>query len=1138
MATFKLEDFIGMYPSRPPIKDEFNEQDERDFYDGIVEKKEIDVLRLNVVDEVKKGELFKQQLFIQRFLSPYTPYDKMLLYHGIGTGKAYLPSVVSELSMDVLSNYKQTIVLTKPSLVNDIIKKIAEAKHDKYVPSESMSEQDRQKQIRKNVKQNYKVMSFSMFAKEVSNMSDDMLKKSFNNRIIFIDEAHNIKEHDESELSTYKILHHFVHVVQGCKIVLMTATPMKDSPSEIVDILNLLLPKDKQLNKQTFNKEYITDKGFVKAKATEFKQNYLRGLVSYVRSMSENIKVEYQGSIDKQHGMKYTKLVQLEMDEFQSDVYKKAYEAENPNKEEDDTGENVLWINSRQSSMFVYPNGTYGSGEVKKKMTKKERETKEKNDDPCIVEVSKNVFQVTKEIENFIKKEGTSNDKKLEQLKKLSIKFHKIISDILKNPNEKVFVYSDIVSGGGAKLFSAILHLFDFSHIPIPNRSDGITLQPGKRFLLITGGSSLTPAQMDLLVGRFNEKDNMHGEYVQVIIGSKRVGEGVSFKHVKRMYVLTPFWNTPTTDQAIGRVIRADSHTDFVNPEDRKVKIFLLTAIPKDPEEEDEYQGSIDFLMYKRAEYKDIQIKSVERLLKESAVDCSINYDRNVSKKGVNNSRECDYMECKYTCDYVDPKYVERNWRGDRIMDTYNLYYAEPEMERVKTSIKNAFKSKNAYDFYEFYNLIRHEIEDISFMVISRALNEMIINNDIVFNRLGFPNYLREDRNLYFLTDDPLSSSFYTSYYYALHPNPETNFDSFENILTYQELTNMDNVLAKLIENQDNVDTMNQILDNLPQHVIQKLIQTFFIAHFQKSSTNIDLQNHILQRYETTITKHSDVYILKLGNVQTQLPINATHVSEWKEIGENELRVMEEKKVNQIQDLQNHPIGYYARITNEFTGKDTYKNLKIIEVREPEYTQKGEINKAKASSDKGQTCGQGEFKLEGMIRLYYDLLVRGRMMKIDVPEIPIIYLYKIQELISSDKFKEYLKQHIQQDISNRRLVDVFKQKSVQEIKDMFIKVIDQMNKADKKIGMLIQHKSDFSDRSLVNIINMLRTESREKLFDDARVREVKSDDELIEYFKGWNEDDVNRLGNVLSMKSPSLCPIIQEWFKTNGLYIT
>ena len=57
MATFKLEDFIGIYPSRPSIKDEFNQEDEEDFYNGIVEKKEIDVLRLNVVDEVKKGEL-------------------------------------------------------------------------------------------------------------------------------------------------------------------------------------------------------------------------------------------------------------------------------------------------------------------------------------------------------------------------------------------------------------------------------------------------------------------------------------------------------------------------------------------------------------------------------------------------------------------------------------------------------------------------------------------------------------------------------------------------------------------------------------------------------------------------------------------------------------------------------------------------------------------------------------------------------------------------------------------------------------------------------------------------------------------------------------------------------------------------
>jgi hypothetical protein len=86
--------------------------------------------------------------------------------------------------------------------------------------------------------------------------------------------------------------------------------------------------------------------------------------------------------------------------------------------------------------------------------------------------------------------------------------------------------------------------------------------------------------------------------------------------------------------------------------------------------------------------------------------------------------------------------------------------------------------------------------------------------------------------------------------------------------------------------------------------------------------------------------------------------------------------------------------------------------------------------------------------------------------------------------------------------------------------------------------MLIHHKKDFPDRSIINIINMLRTDSRTKLFNDIGVQEVTNDNELVTYFEGWSEDDINRLGNVLGMKAPNLCPIIQEWFKINGLYIT
>jgi hypothetical protein len=215
-----------------------------------------------------------------------------------------------------------------------------------------------------------------------------------------------------------------------------------------------------------------------------------------------------------------------------------------------------------------------------------------------------------------------------------------------------------------------------------------------------------------------------------------------------------------------------------------------LAALPSESlEEEEESVESIDLIMYKISEDKDLKIKSIERLLKESAIDCALNYTRNVSIKDEPYSKECDYMsDCKYTCDYVDPKYYEKAWVGDRITDTYNLYYAYEELDRVKIAVREAFRRKNAYDFFELYSLIKNDIKDIPPLVLARALNDMILYNDAVRNRYNFINFIREDRNLYFLVDDPLSSSLYTSYYYALNPVPETKFESFDEIIKYQQL--------------------------------------------------------------------------------------------------------------------------------------------------------------------------------------------------------------------------------------------------------------------------------------------------------------------------------------------------------------
>jgi 50S ribosomal subunit-associated GTPase HflX len=58
--------------------------------------------------------------------------------------------------------------------------------------------------------------------------------------------------------------------------------------------------------------------------------------------------------------------------------------------------------------------------------------------------------------------------------------------------------------------------------------------------------------------------------------------------------------------------------------------------------------------MYKISEDNDVKIKQVERLLKESAIDCALNKSRNLLQTDKPNTKECDYMDCEYKCDLVD----------------------------------------------------------------------------------------------------------------------------------------------------------------------------------------------------------------------------------------------------------------------------------------------------------------------------------------------------------------------------------------------------------------------------------------------------------------------------------------------------
>ena len=345
--SFKLEDFFPYYifqtlntntnlynlPSDP-------------FYNQILIKKEFNELELDPIEALPKdGGYFKHQNFMARLLSPNTPYDRMLVFHHMGTGKSCTIASVAEYAKLHNPNIKEAIVLVsnrtlEKNLRNEIATTCTNNKYyvDRDEKGKKLSQETIQLRTNKAISKNYDIRTYYNFAKEIYLLSDDTIRRTYSNRLIMIDEAHNLKfkmskpkdqkeKSQRSEINVYNILHRFLHIAKDCKILLLTATPMRDQPREICSLMNLLLPMNNQLDvsnfKNFFKNEQLTEE------AIQILKSSFKNVVSYVRSMT-NIDVNYVGQIhnesnDPEIQMKYIKVESQTMDKFQLEIYSKAY---------------------------------------------------------------------------------------------------------------------------------------------------------------------------------------------------------------------------------------------------------------------------------------------------------------------------------------------------------------------------------------------------------------------------------------------------------------------------------------------------------------------------------------------------------------------------------------------------------------------------------------------------------------------------------------------------------------------------------------------------------------------------------------------------------------------------------------------
>jgi len=476
-----------------------------------------------------------------------------------------------------------------------------------------------------------------------------------------------------------------------------------------------------------------------------------------------------------------------------------------------------------------------------------------------------------------------------------------VIKNILRSAKEgkSSFVYSEYVKGSGCILFSLILRLFGFSQYNGKEKLD-VNLEPKLRYAIITNETTIYTETKNI-IERFNHPSNMNGKIINVIIGSEVVSEGLSFFNVQNVHILTPHWNYSETAQAIARGYRFGSHKDLINagiiPE---FIVYQYVSLPDNPKIE-----SIDLKLYEISERKDINIKGIEQILKQSAFDCALAYERN-HITGYDYQRECNYTLCDYKCDDINTLEIK-----DLDYSSYQVYYNNKTVEDIIEQIKDKFRSK----FKIKLNTFIEDFKEYILFDILTALRNMINNNTVIFNKYGIQSYLREENNIFFLVDSISNQNNYFSNIY--NKKPVLTIDiSYQQILEDIYYKKLPGLIEKLFKS-DNKEEIISIINNFQQDLKEFILENSVIAKNLDVEINVFQRNIIIDYFQYSLETIDNVLISSLlyreKDIVRCLDLNNIEAG-WIDCDENYTNIYKENKQKKKQELkQNEYFGTYNK---------------------------------------------------------------------------------------------------------------------------------------------------------------------------------------------------------------------------------
>jgi len=1219
----EIEDFLPKYPNINKKKDDVLNPYEDDFYNAIFKKKEFYDERLDPVEDLpsERGVLMKHQTIIARFLSSHTIYNELLIVHQMGTGKTCSAIGAIEQIKGENNTIKGAYIFASgKNLLNNFKKELRDkCTGGQYVPEghienlnsgcvkrtvergNRLTDLELNARTRKLYENFYnftvgenKPTTFQTFSKHLKRLKDSDIIHMYSNNIIVIDEVHNLRikdgddEKNKDSIEIYKQFKRFLHLIKNCKVLLLSGTPMKDKPEEIASIMNLILPLDNQLpTGEKFKEEYLTqnkkrNSTIVKPTMIKKLKKKIKGRVSFLKSMQSNVDKVFVG--DKNVGsLQHFIVYPVQMKKYQTKGYIKAIEL-------DYKGNSGVYTNCRQASLFVFPDGSFGGSlnnrnkeGFSKWVTYKQssrifslKDGKKKSRDTY-------TFKLSKEFETILK--GDTNDETLKNISKYSIKYATVIEKILKAKNESCFVYCDSVTGGGAILFSLLLKLFGFES---SSGTQGNSEKP--RYGLLTNITS-TPNQISQIINCFNQPANKHGKIIKVIIGSRLISEGVSFYNIQKEFILTPWFNYSETDQAIARGYRLGSHIELLKTEEPQVDIYQLVATPSK-----KYfpstnflpkisHNSIDLYMYEISEDKDISIKSIMRILMESAFDCSLNYKRNHITDS-DNQRDCEYQNCNYVCDGIDMKYIEDKLPINEIDDsTYQLYYSNPkvlpirkkleklfeihdnlsinsiikffENEYTEWEIRNAVKTilnkskENMFyqDYVKLYSKstiskviieIKHMFktsfrltldtilnnfkQNTKFEVIT-ALKNMIDENIVIKNKYGLSSYLRENNNIYFLIDNLSISDDSFSDYYTKTPNLVIG-KTFNETLFDIQLEIMPSFISKLCK-VTKKSYFNKLIRAVPEEIQELLIEAAIFAKLKNVDINITTRDFIINYFTSYIFDTEDTLISSRRQEENDklrcLNKNAENIEDWVDCTSKFDGIIEKQLADIKDTLETNKWGYYGKYNPE-TGVFSIVNVKS-QLEKFNAKKESEIARLNALITKGEITEKEKDQIleEDQQKDFRDVFP-GKNCKAgwSVPELSILAIKTLKIPVPAEYKNKEKRSKLINTLS--KYIDLTAKKDYAKTRTSFIK---SKNKSITKKGV---------DTIIYKEWNNLSNKQKEIYYKSDK--QIYTKDEI----KDLTNEDLRRAIYFTHDKNVKtivgLCREIQEWFRTtkwNGI---